>query len=327
MSELESDHETKISSKLSTRFMYDRLVHFSKMRWVQFTWIIVICIFLLCAVIQNIEAIKLIGLSGLRTLSLALLASIIRKLCGGIRWGILVRLLGRGKDLSFRKSLKIYFISCLSMYLPGTYWFIPGRIVMNAKHGINSLHTGVSIVLEQFLIVISGALMAIFSFQIAVDALHIPIPAPMLLVILIIAGIILTHPVTINRVTRLFATILKIEDFSASIKFTTNLLLLSGSVIVWLVSGLSLLLLVKAFVPSIAYTQIGSYTSVFAATFLVGYFTPFAPSGLGVREGALGIALVMLGIPADLVVLIAALSRLLLVAEDLFWGAVSLVAL
>jgi uncharacterized membrane protein YbhN (UPF0104 family) len=102
------------------------------------------------------------------------------------------------------------------------------------------------------------------------------------------------------------------------------LLLLLWAVVIWLLGALSLLFLAKAFAPGITVSQVGLFAAIFAISWLVGFFTPFAPGGLGVREGIMVLAFAALGIPVGITVILAALSRVLIIFEDLFWAPVGM---
>jgi uncharacterized membrane protein YbhN (UPF0104 family) len=120
------------------------------------------------------------------------------------------------------------------------------------------------------------------------------------------------------------ARALKMPPVEISVSYGTLLLHLLWSIVIWVFGALSLLFLAKAFVPEIGLDQLGVFSAIYAVSWLIGFFTPFAPSGIGVREGVIGLAFTALGIPLGITVLLAALSRLLIIFEDVFWAVVGM---
>lgn len=296
-------------------------------RVIQVIWLILILVFIVVALGKNWSVIRDYDWRQvqLASLLLALVTTVVRKFTGAVRWAWIIELLGnQEQNIPLRKSLRIFFISSLATYIPGTYWFIPGRIIMNSRFGVKSLQTGVSTVLEQFLIVASGGLVSILGLDLITSKLNLPGSSTLWLLIVIIGGLISIHPSVLQFVTRLIARVFKLESFTLTLSYRQALLLLIWSMVVWFVSGLSLLYLAQVFSPQITLTQTGVFTAIYAVSFLIGYFVPFAPGGLGVREAAMSIGLTAMGVPPALVIIVAALSRLLIVFEDLFWAGVSL---
>jgi len=290
----------------------------------QIGWFTLIGVFIVLAIATSWDSIRALEWTPNRLISLAiaLVVTLMRKFTGAIRWAWIIQLLGKEK-MSFIQSLRVFFISGLAAWLPGTYWFIPGRILMNTKQGVTSLQTSVSILLEQFLMIISGGLMAIFAFDLVADVTKVPVQSFWWVLLIIAAGLVAIHPRVIHFCTNLMAKVLRMQPVAIELGYGMMLALLLWSVVVWVLSGMSLLFLTQVFVPEIGVQQTGVFTAIFAFSFLVGYFTPFAPNGLGVREGIMGLALGALGVPAGLIVIIAALSRLLVIFEDVFWAAFS----
>jgi uncharacterized membrane protein YbhN (UPF0104 family) len=297
-------------------------------RRLQLLWFAIVAAFIAVAVYKSWDSIRDYDWRHIQTTSLvlALITTIIRKLVGAFRWAWIIDWFGdEQQTISIRKSLRIFFISSLATYLPGTYWFIPGRIIMNSKLGVKSLQTGIGTVIEQFLIVASGGLTGLFGLELVANLLNIPVSSLFWLFLVVIGGLVAIHPTVLRFVTRVIGRIFRVEMFAFSVSYRRMLFLLLWSMFAWFVSGLSLLFLAQMIVPQINLQQAGIFTAVYSISFLIGYFVPFAPGGIGIREGIMGIALAALGIPAGLVIVIAALSRLLILFEDGFWSVVSII--
>jgi uncharacterized membrane protein YbhN (UPF0104 family) len=291
----------------------------------QIVWVGLIVFFIVYAILANRETITSIEWTPERLgfMGLAIIATLLRRLAGGLRWVWLVRLLGKGQTLTIRQGLKIYFVANLATYIPGTYWFVLGRVTMSQKHGISALQTGVSTLVEQFLLILSGALLGIFGLQLITDLLGVPVNSFLWIVLIILIGLIAIHPWSIRQITNLMARILKMQPVEINLSYTMMLVQLLWSIVIWLFGSLSLLFLAHAFIPTIGLGQLGVFSAIFSISWLVGFFTPFAPSGLGVREGVMVGAFTAMGISTGVTALLAVLSRVLIIFEDVFWAAFS----
>ena len=83
----------------------------------------------------------------------------------------------------------------------------------------------------------------------------------------------------------------------------------------WIVMGCAFGLLVTS-VAGGGRVSIPGAAGMYVIAYVVGFFALFAPGGIGVREGVLG---VMLGsqVPVSVAIIIAALARLLVTAIEL----------
>jgi len=81
----------------------------------------------------------------------------------------------------------------------------------------------------------------------------------------------------------------------------------------------SLFLLIKAIHHQLEISVV-LMIGYFAASWLIGFFVPIAPAGLGVREAVLIFFLNEALVPDPLPMVIAILFRVLLIFQDLFWA-------
>lgn len=292
----------------------------------QVIWIGLIAFFIGYAIFANREAITSIEWTPERLglVGLAIVSTLLRRLTGGLRWVWLVRLLGKGQSLTIRQGLKIYFVANLATYIPGTYWFVLGRAAMSQKHGVSALQTGVSTLIEHFLLILSGALLGIFGLQLIAELLNISVNSMLWIILIVIIGLFAIHPWSIRQITNLMARVLKMQPVEVSLSYPMMLLQLLWSIVIWLFGSLSLLLLARAFMPTIGLEQLGVFSAIYSISWLIGFFTPFAPSGLGVREGVMVGSFAAMGLSSGITALLAVLSRLLIIFEDVFWAAFSI---
>lgn len=295
-------------------------------RVLQVIWVGLITFFIGFAIFSNREAITSIEWTSerLSLIGLAIISTLVRRLTGGLRWVWIIRLLSPEQKISMRQGLKIYFVSNLATYIPGTYWYILGRASMSQKHGVSALETGVSILIEHYLMILSGALLSIFGLQLIAELLGLSVSSFLWIALIALIGLAAIHPWSIRQVTNLMARALKLQPIESSLSYGMMLVQLLWSILNWVFGSMSLLLVARAFVPTIGLDQLGLFSAVFSTSWLIGFFTPFAPSGLGVREGVMVGAFTAMGMPPAITAILAVLSRLLIIFEDLFWAAFSL---
>jgi hypothetical protein len=94
--------------------------------------------------------------------------------------------------------------------------------------------------------------------------------------------------------------------------------LLSAAVltsVAWLMYGVAFWLFTKG-VLGCAPGALWNYVAVFAGSYLIGFLAIFSPAGVGVREGAMGLALQRAGFAAGPAYLLVVASRLWLTALE-----------
>jgi hypothetical protein len=95
------------------------------------------------------------------------------------------------------------------------------------------------------------------------------------------------------------------------------------SVGMFVATGLSHFLLMRAFYASLSLQHLAGITSAVALSWVAGFLAPWAPSGIGVRDGLLAL-LLQAYIPTPVVMLVVVASRLLIVFEDVSWALIAI---
>ncbi len=252
-------------------------------------------------------------------LALAMVSAMLRRLIGGIRWSMTVALVNREAIFTnLSTNLRVYFFSNMATYIPGSYWFIPSRIYMNAREGLSALRTTFSIILEQIVLLLAGIMVATLYLPIALNALSLPTNFPLILLGILVIGFFLIHPRVLSAFVNGLMRLRKQETLDIEVSYLMMVGLLVVSIAVWLVGGASLYYLIRAVYSGIN-TDILTVSSIFAIAWLVGFFVPLAPAGFGVREGVMFTLFSTMGIPPGMATVISLLSRLLIVSEDVGW--------
>lgn len=96
--------------------------------------------------------------------------------------------------------------------------------------------------------------------------------------------------------------------------------LLAGYLLIWGFVGAAFFVLLNAVHP-LPLTWLPTVAAIYAASWIAGFLTP-APSGLGVREGAI---ILLLGqyLPVPAVTATAILFRIWLILAEVLWAAVA----
>lgn len=251
--------------------------------------------------------------------AIACTAVIVRRLFGGLYWGSIVRQVAPDVKVSLRRHLQIYFVTNMATYLPGTYWFIPGRMILYAKDGISAVQVGIATLLEQLLILIGGITLSVFALNVVATTSNASISSFWWLFLVFTLALIVIHPKVLRLAIHIMSKMLRLNQVSITLTYLQTLQLLLYTFIVWVCLGIMLTALTRIFVPTISFDLLPTLTGVYALAWVIGYVTPLAPSGLGIREGVISVALISLGISPETTIIIAIFSRLFAVFEDVFW--------
>lgn len=254
-------------------------------------------------------------------LSLSFLILLGHRFWGATGWYMAVRILSLSqKKPRFIQMLKVYSISNLAAYIPGTYWSLLGRVYLSRDVGISTKKASASIILETFMVVFSGIIMTLFIVPtIMSDHVWAVSLGTVLIVILVLIGI---NKRFILCLTSIYCRISKKEIPEYDPNSLDLLLLLIVFIMVWVMLGASLFFLTKAIDPSHS-TNIFYMIGSFSAAWLIGFFVPIAPSGLGVRETILIYFLHLASVPDPLPAVLAILFRIIIALQDLFWALLS----
>lgn len=257
-------------------------------------------------------------------MGLAILLALLRRLAGAVRWALLA-LWGKGvlNRTAWVEHMGVYFISNLASYLPGSFWYIPSRIKMGRGRGLTALHTTLAAVYETGLLVATG--LAASSYSLARTFGFSAQASLAALVISALGSLAFFHPAAVSASARLLLRALRRERIVSTVPFGWAAALWASSAAVWLFSGGSLFALLRGLDGSVPASSVWYLTSASAAAWTAGFLAPWAPSGLGVREGFLGWLLTGT-VSAPILVVAVTAARLLTVVEDLFWAAVAVLA-
>jgi len=237
----------------------------------------------------------------------------------GMGWNWMVRCLGG--SLALRKGMKVYFLSNLGWYLPGKVWYAVGRAYLGQREGVSVGVISTSVLMEMVLSLTSSALMA---------TLALPLLSPLLgakslylgIAVLVI-GLAVLHPALMKPSLALLERLLPGPErvTSPPLRYSLMMGLLAGYLFIWGFVGAAFFVLLNAVYP-LPLAWLPTVIAIYAVSWIAGFLAPFAPSGLGVREGAM---ILLLGqyLPVPAVTATAILFRIWLILAEVLWAAVA----
>ena len=236
-----------------------------------------------------------------------------------VGWSLTVRCAG-GK-VNLRRGMRIFFLSNLGKYLPGTVWYIAGRTYLGEREKIPAAVIATSVVVEMALALTSAALIS--SLALPTLLARYGSGGAYLGMAAVALSLTVLHPRPMGWLLNLFARLL--HRLPSEVNLTVGYLemarLLIAYIFIWAVGALAFLTLLYSIYP-VPLAWLPTVAAIYAASWIVGFLTPFAPGGLGVREGALAL---LLGryVPLPVATAAALLSRLWLTLGEAVWVAVA----
>jgi glycosyltransferase 2 family protein len=212
--------------------------------------------------------------------------------------------------VSFPETIKSWFYSQLGKYLPGKVWLLLSRFYFYESKGMSRKGISVALYLEMVAVIVAAALIFLASL-IFLNEIELFSPKSQFLWLVpgfILVAFIFLHPWVLQNILNWVLVRLNREPISLSISYLDVLWILFICVVAWLVGGLGFYLFVDSMYP-VALQSILFLTGALAISSTLGLIAIFAPSGLGVREGAL-VYLLSFVMATPVAVIISILTRL-----------------
>ena len=214
--------------------------------------------------------------------------------------------------LPFNDAARIWFLSNLGKYVPGNIWSLTAMGVMARRRGLSALAAAGSSVLMQTVSLATGAgIVMVTGAKLLGEPLLIGAAAVLLVVLLLLAPRFL--PPLAGWIGRLIGR----EILPPTIPRTSVWTAAVASALSWLFYGVAFELFVRGLLGS-APGELSSYIAVYTAAYLLGFISPIAPAGLGVRELTLAAFMTQLGLANEAdAALVAIAARLWLTIVEL----------
>ena len=234
-----------------------------------------------------------------------------------------VMLAAFGARLSVLRSFQILAISQLGKYVPGKVWFTVGRIYLAKQFDVPERVSITSVVLEIILMVISGLMIALLTV-VAPWAQNFPLKYSLLALIIIVCGLVVTHPRIFDRLVNLVTRMLKRESIQMNLTYGGIIVLLLLYSIHWFWQGMGFFLLIRSFYE-IEIAKWPLMWGLYAGAWIIGFLSFLTPAGIGVREGVMTFFLSFY-MPLSVAIIVALLARIWSTIADVLFFTVSLPA-
>jgi uncharacterized membrane protein YbhN (UPF0104 family) len=196
-----------------------------------------------------------------------------------LAWLLILKALGG--SLGWAAGAVAYFYSNLMRYVPGTFWYIPGRVQLCRNHGVVAAKTSLSIILELCLTVLSALLVGSGALVTALGGVTL-VPLAGIAVILLVG----LRPAVFLRVVNAALRRMGREEIALVLPYRQMLLLLSPYLGSWVLYGFAfwvLLLFLRVPEPPSPWAA----ASICALSWVAGFLILPIPQGVGVRDAVL----------------------------------------
>ena len=214
-----------------------------------------------------------------------------------------------GIALSISDTSKNWFYSQLGKYLPGKVWLLLSRFYFYESRGKSRKAISIALYFETATVI--GAAYLIFLAALIFHNEKWPLSSwrqSGWLLLLLLLGFVFLHPRVLQKILNWVLMRLKREPLSLSISYPDILWIWFVCIVSWIVGGIGFYFFVNSVYP-VAPQYILFLTGALAISSTLGLIALFAPSGLGVREGAL-VYLLSFMMATPVAVIISILTRI-----------------
>jgi uncharacterized membrane protein YbhN (UPF0104 family) len=224
-------------------------------------------------------------------------------------WAWYLITLRLGIAISLAETLEGWFTSQLGKYLPGKIWLLLGRFTYYESRGKSKKIISVALYFETVTLFVAAGLIFLITFSLfrGMGPLSSGKQSWWVFLLCFIAFISL-HPWVLQKGLNYCLLKFKRDPIFLSISYPSILWILLICIFVWMVEGIGFYLFITSVFP-VSTKYVLFLTGVLAISTTLGLIALFAPSGLGVREGAL-VYLLSWIMPPPVAVILSLLTRL-----------------
>lgn len=214
--------------------------------------------------------------------------------------------------LPFTHAARIWFLSNLGKYVPGNIWSLTAMGVMARERGVSAIAAAGSSVIMQMVSLATGTAIVMVT-----GAKLLGQPLLVGAAVLLLVVILLSAPRFLPSLARWVGTVIGRDIVPPSVPATSIWTAAVAGTLSWLFYGIAFQLFVRGLLGS-APGEISSYVAVYTAAYILGFISPIAPAGLGVREFTLAAFMTQLGLAKEAdAALVAIAARLWLTVVEL----------
>jgi uncharacterized membrane protein YbhN (UPF0104 family) len=227
----------------------------------------------------------------------------------GLVWWRIIGALGGAA--SRREVCTWYLLGNLGKYVPGGLWPLVGRSELAARGGLDRAVAYNSVALSMGATYLCAGLVSalLLPFVLLTRA---PLDAPLWVLGLVPAGLVVLHPAILGRLLRIAGRVL--GDGAAPVvpPWLTSVGLVLRHAPPWLAIAVATWFVARTFTPDAPILLV-----LFAGivSWVIGFVVIFVPGGIGVREAAFT-AIASVAMPPEVAATVAIVSRLVFMAAD-----------
>ncbi|OQA64704.1 MAG: hypothetical protein BWY38_02979 [Ignavibacteria bacterium ADurb.Bin266] len=222
-----------------------------------------------------------------------------------------------GKAVSFPKCFIMYNTTQMAKYIPGSIWQFVSRAATYSNEGFSVRQIRNSIMIETGW-VLSGAFVigiVFITFTNSMSLLEIYNKFSFIINIIILAFCFCAAASVLFFRKRLHDNLRKIIS-----KKNLNLRMFFVEIVIWLLLGSSFSVLL--YCSSVMTNEWLYVIGLYSLSYFIGFLVPFAPAGLGVREGILVLGLSH-SVPQDTAITIAGINRIMYFSVEVVLAVIS----
>src|SRR3989344_7343622 len=239
-------------------------------------------------------------------------------LARGLVWRKIVYFLQQYNDLGYLEAMRIESYAQLGRYLPGKVFGPIAKAYLARNKKISKDNLYFSVVLDAILHPIAALLLSLFLIFFFFNTRQmINFPNFYLAAFgVVILGLVITYPKIFRYLVNFFIVKIKKEPFN----FNINLSWLNRIKIMFyyslteILTGIGFFYLINSLVY-LPFQNLLPIIGIFVLAGIFGFLVPFAPGGLGVKEGTL-VFFLQVFFPLNIAILIALISRIWTIIID-----------
>jgi glycosyltransferase 2 family protein len=228
----------------------------------------------------------------------------------------------------YNKANKIVYIYCKSnlyKYLPGNVFHYVGRNQIALDHSITHQEVISASVAEMIMLVTAGTVVSITfagnlltKWIISGHTVNDKLFFFSLLIMVVLAFVLLFK---YNRVVQMYLT--ELYNNLVQIKFTTTIMIIMLYILLFCAQGAMFFIMFNELGGTLKNSMIFPIIGVYTCSWLIGFVTPGAPAGLGIREVFIAALLTSMTDQA-LIITVVVIYRIISILGDVFgFGIVS----
>lgn len=214
---------------------------------------------------------------------------------------------------TFSQMFRIYNITQLAKYIPGSIWQFVGKAGYYANHGLTGKNISKSLLIEVMWVVFTAILFGLIFVFLSGISVNLSFILKGMKKYFYLYGFAVLFIAIIG-----FHYYKKLYSFAHIVfhNYFLALKILVTMLIVWILLGFSFFVTLIPFMEEVSLTLFIYIVGLYALAYAIGFAVPFAPAGVGIREAILvfGVTDLLVG---DYGVSLAALNRVFYIIVEL----------